>query len=228
MTSSTWGVVIASGKGEKFGPDIDTAFLNIGSRPVLTYTLSAFEHCSDIEGVVIVGPKERLENIRVMVQMFGCYKVKKIVAGTNHRLSSVLHGLKALDKDVGNVVIHDASRPLVKADQLSDVIKSAKKNGSGVLASPVTDHVKLAKKGAKVTEALDSEGLWAVRAPQAFKYSVILKAMETATKKKADIAEDSAALALIKQDVYLVATDRPDLRISGPSDLVLAEFLLRS
>jgi 2-C-methyl-D-erythritol 4-phosphate cytidylyltransferase len=227
MTSSTWGVIIASGKGEKFAPDIDTSFLNLGSKPVLTYSLTAYEHCPEVDGIVIVAPKERLENVRVMVQMFGCYKVKKIVAGTGIRQSSVLNGLKAVDDGVGIVSIHDASRPNVTKEQIAETIKSAKRYGSGVLAMKIGDAVKRVEKGATVTESLDAGNLWSAQTPQSFKTDVILKGYEAAQKKKVSLADDSHALSLIRQEVHLVPTERLSVRITGPLDLQIAEFLLR-
>jgi 2-C-methyl-D-erythritol 4-phosphate cytidylyltransferase len=227
MSSSTWGIIVASGKGEKFAPDIDTSFLNLGSKPVLTYSLAAYEHCPEVDGLVIVAPKERLENVKILVQMFGCYKVKKIVAGTVHRQSSVLNGLHALDEGVAIVSIHDASRPNITPEQIAETIKTAKRYGSGVLASRLSEAVKVVDKGTTVTDSLNGGNLWLVQTPQAFKTEVILKGYEAAQKKKASLSDDSQALSLIRADIHLVANEKSSVRIAGPSDLQLAEFLLR-
>lgn len=229
MTSACWGIVIASGKGEKFAPDVDTAFLNIASRPVLTYSLSAFEHCPDIEGIVVVAPKERMESIRNMVHMFGSVKVKKIVAGTNLRQTSVLNGLKALeDAKPDVVVIHDASRPCVKPSQISETIKVARKSGCAVTGYKVVDALKVVEKGNKVAEHLPGGVYWTTVSPQAFKTDVLVKALEAAQKKKLALSDDCEALSLLKgKEVSVVATDLPDVRISSPADLMLAEILLR-
>lgn len=227
MSSFTWGIVVASGKGEKFAPDIDTSFLNLGSKPVLTYSLAAYEHCPEVDGIVIVAPKERLENVKVMVQMFGCYKVKKIVAGTSHRQTSVLNGLKALEDNVTVVSIHDASRPNVTSEQISETIKTAKRYGSGVLAVKLSDNVKVVEKGATVTQDLEDGNLWLVQTPQAFKTDLIVKGYESAQKKKATISDDSQALTLIKAEVHLVPNEKNLVKIAGPIDLQMAEFLLR-
>ena len=225
--SSTWGVIIACGKGEKFGAEIDTSFLNLGSKPILTYSLSAYEHCPDVDGLVIVAPKERLENVRVMVQMFGCYKVKKIVAGAATRPASVLNGIRAVDENVAIVSIHDASRPNITPEQISETIKSAKRYGSGVLASRLADAVKVAEKGTTVSDSLNGGTLWSALTPQTFKTDLIAKAYESAIKKKLAVLDDSQVLSLAKQEVHLVPTERHSIRVSGPAELQMAEFLLR-
>ncbi len=227
MTVSTWGLIIASGKGEKFAPDIDTSFLNLGSKPVLIYSLTAFEQCADIEGVVIVAPKERIDNVKAMVQIFGCSKVKRVVAGAANRQGSVLNGLRSLDEYVSIVTIHDASRPTIQPDQISETIKVAKRHGSGIMAARITDPIKQIGKGSTVEESVDNSDLWAAQTPQSFKLDVILKACETAAKKKAALADDSQSLALIKQPAHLIENPKPSVKINGPVDLQLAELVLR-
>ncbi len=226
--TSAWAVLIACGKGERFAADTDTAFLTLGSRPVLTYSLTAFEQCADVEGVIVVAPKERVENVRVMVQMYGFSKVRKIVAGTSQRQSSVLAGLKMLDEHCPMVVIHDASRPCVTSAQVAEVIKSARRNGSGVLALRLTDTPKVSAKGGKVQDSLDPAQVWLATYPQAFQTPGLIKGYELAQKKKVTLSDDSEAVALAGKDVHLVVSDRPSVRIAGPVELALVDCLLRT
>jgi 2-C-methyl-D-erythritol 4-phosphate cytidylyltransferase len=225
--SSAWAVLVASGKGEKFSAETDTAFLTLGSRPVITYSLAAFEQCPDIAGVVVVAPRDRVENVRVMVQMYGFSKVRKIVAGTAQRQTSVLAGLKMLDENASLVVLHDASRPCVTSAQIAEVLKSAKRNGSGVLALRTTDAPKVSPKAGKVQSSLNPADVWLAVYPQAFQTVALVKGYELAQKKKLVLADDSEAVALLGKDVHLVISERPTVRITGPVELALADCLLR-
>lgn len=228
MMAPAWGIIITGGKADEFAEGVDTAFLTLSSKPVLTYSLTAFERCPDIEGLVLVASKERLDSVRAMVQMFGCYKVKKILAGPTQRLGAVLTGLRAIeDEKITMVTVHDGTRPCVTADQISETIKSARKHGSGVLASRITDPVKEVPKGTKVTGSLDPEVLWHALSPQSFKMDVLRKALEAAQKKKAVIHDEADALALTKAEVHVVPASKHSIRIAGPADLNLAEYLLR-
>ena len=226
--SAAWAVLVACGKGERFGADTDTAFLTLGSRPVITYSLAAFEQCADVAGVVVVAPKERVENVRVMVQMYGYSKVRKIIAGTSQRQSSVLAGLKMLDENAPLVVIHDASRPCVNSAQVGEVIKSARRNGSGILALRAAETPKLSAKGGKVQSSLNPNEIWLAVYPQAFQAASLLKGYEQAQKKKLTLSDDSEAFALVGKDVHLVVSERPSVRIAGPVELALADCLLRA
>ena len=70
-----YGLVIAAGKGGKFGASVDRAFLSLGPRPILAYSLLAFEACADIDGVILVVRKDRVDAARGMAQIFGCSKI---------------------------------------------------------------------------------------------------------------------------------------------------------
>jgi 2-C-methyl-D-erythritol 4-phosphate cytidylyltransferase len=227
MTSLTWSIIIANGKAESFSTDVETAFLTLGSKPVLTYSLTACELCPDIDGVVIVAPKDRVDSVRGLVQMFGCYKVKSIVPGTSQRLTSVLNGMEALDEKVTTVVLHDAARACVTPLHLSETVKSAKRYGSGVLATKVTTAIKLVEKGNTVTESLSQDTLWNIHTPQAFKTDMLRKALKAAQKRKKPLGDDSEALELIRQDTHIVPTTDLIIRISGPRDLNVSELLVR-
>lgn len=228
MTGTAWGIIITGSKADEFAADVDTAFLTLGSKPVLTYSLNAFERCPDVEGLVLVATKERIESIRAMVQMFGCYKVKKIIPAPASRTASILAGLKVLeDHRTSIVVVHEGTRPCVTPEQISETIKSARKFGSGVLATHVTEPIKDVPKGTKVKACLPAGTLWATASPQSFKFDILRKAVETAARKKTAFQDEAEALAMVKADVHIVPTQRPALKIGSPRDLMLADLLLR-
>lgn len=228
MIAPAWGIIITPSSSDEFAPDVNTAFLMLGSKPVLTHSLAAFERCPEIEGLVLVATKERLESVRAMVQMFGCYKVKKIIAGPTQRVAAVMAGLRALEEEeVSFITVHDGTRPCVTPDQISETIKSARKHGSGVLASRIHDPVKAVAKGTKVTECLNEGSLWTSLTPQSFKTEILRKALDAAHKKKVAVQDEAEALAVIKAEIHVVPTEKASIRIASPLDLNLAEFLLR-
>lgn len=227
MTSSTWGVVIASGKSEKFGADYDTAFLNVVSRPAISHVLEKFEQCPEIEGVVVVAPKERVESLRGMIQVFGHNKVRHVVAGTNQRVSSVQAGLDVLEKNVTYVSVHDGSRPTITVGDIVETLKSAKRYGSGVLAVRIKDAVKASKKSSNVGKGVDEDALWVAHTPQAYKVDTLRKGLAAAAKKKVAIEDDSEAVQLAGEEIRLVEADGLRVKIAGGADMQLAELLLR-
>ncbi len=221
------GLVVAGGKSERMGPDVDKAFLSLGSRPVVIYSLLAFEKCAEIDEVVLVVRKERLESARCAAQMFGCKKVARIVAGGNQRQQSVAKGLAAVSENVEIVAVHDGARPCVTPALITETIKSARHFGSGVAAVKITDTVKSSEKGLVINQTIDRAKLWRAQTPQTFRKDLLLQAFEFVEKKKIKITDEASAVELVCNDVRIVNSITSNIKITTPDDLVLAAALMR-
>ncbi len=227
MGHVTWGVVVACGKGEQLTEEADIGFLSLGSRPALAYSLLAFERCPDVEGVVVVARKERLESVVGLVHMFGTTKVRKVVAGAPSRRGCLLNALKVLDEDVSVLALHEASRPCVPPELISETIKSAKRYGCGVAAARLHETVKAVQKGLKVTSSVHAGKLWVIQKPQSYKRELLEKALAAAGRKRLTLEDESDALELIKKPVHLVPSSPGNMRVHGTDDLTVVSALLQ-
>ncbi len=227
-SSSVWGIVLAGGRTSQFGTDIDPVFLSLGSKPVLTYSLAAVERCAEIEAVVVVASKERIDSVRTMINMFGCTKVKAIVAGPPPREAAVAAGLHALEeRQPGFIAIVDGAVPGITPELISETIKMARKRGSAAVARQLALPVCESAKGVKITGTPEDGTLWITMGPQVFRKDHLEKALSHASKKKLRAADEAALAAAAKIDVHLVPTRRMLIRIDTPQDLNLAEYVLR-
>ena len=209
------------------GPNVDKAFLSLGTKPVLAYSLQAFEKCPDIDSVILVVRKDRVDAARGMAQMFGCAKVKRVVAGGAKRQVSVSNGLDCLSDEAKVVSVHDGARPCVTSELISSTIKSAKRYGSGVAAVKITDTVKHVENGLTVSKTVDRTKLWAVQTPQTFKVELLVKAFEAVRKKGISVTDEASAAELVTKGVRLVPASMPNIKITTADDLTLAAALLR-
>ena len=221
------GIIVAGGKGERMGPNVDKAFLSLGAKPVLVYSLLAFEKCPDVDEVVLVVRKERVEAARCAVQMFGCKKVIKIISGGNQRQQSVANGLAEISEEAEVVAVHDGARPCVTLGLISETIKSARQYGSGVAAVKITDTVKEVDKGMIIAQTIDRTKLWRVQTPQAFKVALLRKAFAMVKKKKIKITDEASSVELICDNVRMVQSSSSNIKITSPDDLMLAAALMR-
>ncbi|MDO9541286.1 MAG: 2-C-methyl-D-erythritol 4-phosphate cytidylyltransferase [Kiritimatiellia bacterium] len=221
------GIIVAGGKSERIGANIDKAFLSLGTKPVLVYSLLAFEKCRDISEVVLVMRKDRIDAARQAVRMFGCNKVKKVIAGGTLRQQSVLNGLEEVSENVDIVVVHDGARPCVTSDLISQTINSAKQHGSGVAAVKITDTVKSVEKGMIISGTVDRTKLWLVQTPQAFQISLLRKAFAYVEKKKIRVTDEASAVELVSTGVRLIVSSSSNIKITSPDDLTLAAALMR-
>jgi 2-C-methyl-D-erythritol 4-phosphate cytidylyltransferase len=223
-----FGIIVAAGKSERMGADVDKAFLSLGTRPVLAYSLIAFEQCPMIDGVILVVRKDRVDSARGLVQMFGCSKVRAVVAGGATRQSSVMNGLEKLGDDVKIVAVHDGARPCVTPALIEETIKFAKRHGSGVAAVKVTDTIKEVDRGTLVSRTVDRTKLWAVQTPQTFRVDWLRKAFIQAGKKRTVVTDEAAAVEAIGEPVHLVPAPVLNMKITTPADLALAAMILKA
>ena len=222
-------IIVAAGKSERMGAGTDKAFLNLGPKPVLAWSLLAFERCTDVDQVVVVVRKDQIVATKALARMFGISKIRAVVAGGAKRQDSVANGLKEIDSDTRIVVVHDGARPCVKPETIAETVKVAKRMGAAVVGCHIWDTVKFVEKGNTVTRTEDRSKLWAVQTPQAFSASLIRRAYAEVAKRKAEVTDDAAAVELLGEPVKIVETDVPNLKITTVEDLrVAAAVVLKS
>jgi len=215
-------IIVAAGKSERMGAGTDKAFLNLGPKPVVAWSLLAFERCGDVDQIVLVVRKDQLIAAKALSRMFGISKLRTIVAGGKERQDSVLAGMKEMDSDTRIVVVHDGARPCVTPETIAEVVKIARRSGAGVVGRRIFDTVKYVEKGTTVTRTEDRTKLWAVQTPQAFQTSIIRRAYAELAKSGATVTDDASAVEAIGEPVKIYETNQPNLKITTVDDLQMA------
>ena len=221
----TTAIILAAGKSQRMGAKMDKAFLSLVNKPVVAWSLLAFERSADIDRIVLVVRKDQLIASKAVVKMFGISKIHAIVQGGNRRQESVKLGMAACDIDTRTVVIHDAARPCVTSDMVSEAVQAAKKSPAVTLGRPVTDTLKRCEKGAVVSATVDRDKLWQVQTPQAFQFRVLRDAM--AALGKQEVTDECMAVELAGGTVRIVENLKPNIKITTVEDLQLAAALLK-
>lgn len=204
-----WAVVVAAGLGARFGAP--KQFADLAGRPVLEWSLlTAAEVCA---GVVVVVPAGRAGDR---------FPADAVVTGGATRSASVRAGLDAVPARAGVIAVHDAARPLAPPELWEKVIGSVRGGADAAIpAAPVADTVKeVGEDGRLVT--LDRSRLVAVQTPQAFRAEVI-KAVH---RDGAEATDDAALVERAGGRVELIGWSGPNLKITGPLDLVVAAAVM--
>lgn len=220
---SAWAIVLACGKDQEIGSGVDVAFLALGSRPVVARSIQTLEQNPLIEGIVLVVRKERVDSALHTVRSFGCRKISAIVAGGPARLTNLKNALERIPDDATAVLIHEATRPFLNDEIITETIKAGKRYGAAVAAVKSADAVKLTEKGQKVTKSLDRSTVWLVQSPQVYKIDVFKKMLK-GTGKLVD--DDSELLIKGKQEIHLVSGSPGNMKIRTPDDLQVASAIL--
>ena len=226
-------IILAAGKGSRMKSDIQKQYLLIKDRPVLYYSLKAFED-SFIDEIVLVTGAEEISYCRdEIVKKYAFTKVTKIVAGGKERYHSVYAGLQAIE-DCDYVFIHDGARPFVTEQILTRAYETVKKEHACVVGMPVKDTIKLADESGYAADTPRRDLLWIVQTPQVFSFSLIKEAYTVFLKQEQELLSqgikmtDDAMVAEMFSDkkIRLVEGSYENIKITTPEDLRIAEALL--
>ena len=223
----TAAILLAAGRGERMGGAGDKAFLGLGSRPMVAYSLLAFQTCPDIDDIVLVVRADKINRSRELCRDLGIDKLASVVEGGESRQDSVRAGLTALPPGTKIVAIHDTARPLVTPELVSRTVQSAKERGSGVAAHRVVDTVKVVESGMVVSSTPDRSKLWAVETPQTFHADLLRRAYDGVAAKGISVTDDAGAVERLGEPVHLIESKSPNFKVTHPDDLALAAAVLR-
>ena len=220
--SGLWAVLVAAGRGERFGHDRPKAFANLGGRPLLAASLERLERSEWVEAIVVAAPEEWEEPTILLAEELGAGTVHAVVTGGATRADSVRAGVGEVPDDAVVILVHDAARPLLPEEVVERVVAGLAEGWDGVVpALPLADTVKRAE-GEAVAETVDRTGLYAVQTPQVF----LAEALRRALARGGDATDCAGLVEAAGGRVRLVEGDRRLLKVTTPADIALVETLL--
>lgn len=221
-------LIPAAGSGSRMGTREKKPYFTLGNKPILAHTLSEFEQCSLIKGIVLIVSRNEIDYTGIsIVEAFKFEKVSKIVAGGLKRQDSVWEGLKALQNDCELVMVHDGVRPFVSQEMLEKSVHEAVNCGATVAAVPVKDTLKIVSKQAEVLETIDRSKVWAIQTPQTFTHDILKRAYEKAFKDGFYGTDDASLVERLGIKVKIVPGSYDNIKITTPGDLALGEAILK-
>lgn len=226
-------IVLSAGSGSRMKSDIPKQYLPLIEKPVIYYSLMAFQN-SPVDEIILVSGANDIEYCRKeIVERYGLSKVTRIVAGGKERYDSVYEGLCATDAEY--VLIHDGARPVLTSDMIDRMIQGVENTGACIAAMPVKDTIKLSDEHKQVASTPDRKHLWMVQTPQCFARTLleesyeILKRKQMAGENVPDITDDAMIVEYATgKKITLVEGAYTNLKITTPEDLAVAEIFLKS
>lgn len=221
-------IVLAAGSGKRMNSKVHKQYLIIQNRPVLYYSLKAFEDSAVDEIVLVVGKGEEEFCRKEIVDKYGISKVKAIVEGGKERYHSVFEGLKQTS-DADYVLIHDGARPFVNQKIIRRCMQEVQKYQACVVGMPVKDTIKIADEEGYAKQTPDRKNVWMIQTPQTFSYALIYEAYEEMLKTEdTAITDDAMVLERIKgKKSKLIEGSYRNIKITTPEDLLIANVYLQ-
>jgi len=210
-------VLLCGGKGTRLGLNVEKPLAPLGGRPLFAWSLEALERCDAVEGIVVVGPPGKRDELLTNCGIVAV-KVLEWVDGGRERRDSSAAGLRALPRDYGLVVFQDCARVLVTPELIGRVIADALVAGASTAAVPLEDTL---KRGTlqRIDTTVPRTGLWRAQTPQAFRRDWIEEAHATA---KGVATDDAMLVESIGKPVRITEGDPMNFKVTTQRDLQLA------
>jgi 2-C-methyl-D-erythritol 4-phosphate cytidylyltransferase/2-C-methyl-D-erythritol 2,4-cyclodiphosphate synthase len=216
-----WLIMPAAGSGRRFGAAVPKQYLDLAGRAIIEHSLALFLADSRCRGVVVaLDPGD---------QRFGGLPLSRdrriqCVTGGVQRCDSVRNALAAIKgADEDWVLVHDAARPCLSRDDLDGLVAElADDPVGGLLAAPLSDTLKRADPGQRVTDTPPRESLWRALTPQMFRLGLLREAMAAAHAAGREPTDEAQAVEWVGRSPRLVAGRADNLKVTSPADLALA------
>lgn len=228
----TVAVVIAGGVGARMGQSIPKQFISINDKPILIYTLEAFERHPKIDAIEVVCIDGWHDMLWAYAKQFHISKLKWVVSGGESGQESIRNGVYAL-RDIcsptDTVVIHDGIRPLVDESVLSDVIVKCEQYGNGVTSLPYNEQIFIKTDDYTTKQYIPRETLRRVQTPQAYRYDKLLWGYEKAFAEGIGIhgsAYTNTMMTDLGETLYFAAGSEKNIKLTTQDDIALFKAML--
>ena len=219
-------LIVAAGSSQRMG--FDKLFADLAGRPVVAWSIAAFEACAAVDGIVLVTRPEKEGLFRELSRREGWTKLRAVLRGGAQRHLSVWNGLQTLPNIADDyVAVHDGARPLVTPDMIERCLRLARETGAACCAAPVSDTLKRADAHGRIVGGVDRENLWAMQTPQTFAVPALVAAYRQVIDAGLAVTDETSALERAGQPVSLLNSGDFNLKITYPQDLELARHLLK-
>lgn len=229
MAGKVTAIVLAAGKGSRMNSDIPKQYLTLLGKPVLFYSLQAFEESAVDEIILVTGSGEQEYCKKEIVEKYQIKKVTQIVEGGAERYISVHHGLQAAE-GAAYALIHDGARPLVSSFVINEAIRCVKETGACVAGMPVKDTIQMVDENGMICATPDRRRTWIAQTPQCFAYELALSSYNEAIKKGDNSVTDDAMVVQRygNAKISMVEGGYENIKVTTPEDIAVAECFLKT
>lgn len=226
-------LIIAGGVGARMGQDIPKQFINVYDKPVIVYTLEAFQKHPSIDAIEVVCLDGWHDVLWAYAKQFGIAKLENIVSGGKNGQDSIRNGLYDIaSRHNGSddiVLVHDAIRPMVSNDIISDNIRVCRQYGNAITVVPCTAAMLKTFDSLSTEEQVPRDNLKITQTPQAFFLQDIIAAHKEALEKGITNSVASCTMYIeIGRKLYMSAGSEKNLKLTTAEDIEIFKALLNA
>lgn len=225
------GMLIAGGTGKRMGQEIPKQFINVLDKPVIIYTLQIFQNHKDIDEIAVVCLDGWQHILEVYAKQFDITKLKYIISGGDNGQASIRNGIFELEKHHAKndlVIIHDAIRPMLSEEILSNCIEVAKEKGNATTVIPCAEAMLVTEDALASKEVYDRARLKRTQTPQAFHLGEICDLHREALAKGITNSVASCTLMIeLGRKVFFCDGSEKNVKLTTVEDIDIFKSLLQ-
>ena len=224
-------LLTAGGVGSRMGLEIPKQFIHVNDKPVIIYTLEAFEKHPSIDAIIVVVLEGWEEVLKSYAKQFRISKLKWVVVGGKNGQESIYNGIQKLKSEINKdatILVHDGNRSLISSQIISDSLVTFSTHGSAVAAIPCVEAVFESTDKVSSNRSINRELLLRTQTPHVYRLSELLTAHEEALKK--NITDSTASCTLMQalgKKVYFSRGSELNIKITTAEDLELFKAIIR-
>lgn len=230
---SNVAVIFAGGTGQRMNTrTMPKQFLELHGKPIIVYTIEAFERHSGIDGIVVVMLESYIGYTKELVRRYALSKVKKIVPGGSSGQESIYNGLCAAAEIYGEndiVLIHDGVRPLIDEETITANIRSVEERGTAITVTAAIETITMKDETGAVGMIIDRSQCELARAPQSFRLGQILGVHNKARQEEGAGLKFIDSASMMKHygyKLYTVVGKPENIKITTPSDYYIFKAMV--
>lgn len=218
---STSAIILAGGIGSRFGKRRGKQIVNIGGKPMLTWSIQAFDKADDVGEIILVCPDDRIQEYwDVAVAPFPTQTPIKTASAGTIRQESAFNGLEMVGDEFDIVAIHDGARPHVSSETINHVINELKGNyeaDGAVVGFQCVDTIKIIEDGI-ISGTPDRSCLWVAHTPQVFRKNIYKTAHFAALSDGFVGTDDSSLVERLGGKILALTGRRDNIKLTQPED----------
>ena len=217
-------ILAAAGNAERMN-GIHKQLAMLRGKPVIAYSMLVFERIEEVSEIIVAARQCDWDIISNIAEENGISKFAGCTDGGETRQQSVINAVSRISDDTQLIAVHDAARPLIKAEYIKDCIAAADEYGGAVLGVPVKDTIKTVTDG-MVSGTPDRSTLYITQTPQIFRRDAYLEGIKNAEANGLDFTDDCQLVEAVGARVRMVPSDYTNIKITTPEDMSLAETIM--
>ena len=223
-------LIIAGGVGQRTNQDIPKQFINVNDKPVIVYTLEAFQNHKDIDAIEVVCLDGWHDILSAYAKQFNITKLHKIVSGGENGQASIRNGVYSISESFSEddiILVHDAIRPMISEEIITDCINTCKEYGSAITSIPCAEAMLYTTDKVKSDKIISRDELLRTQTPQAFSVGRLKAAHEEALKRGITNSVASCTLMIeLGEKIYFSKGSEKNIKLTTADDFEIFRALL--